>query len=71
MEGIVEESTDESDVSSSTSDDEGEAPEFVPSAWDKFATPAKSALRSPEKTLEKSEKVIKKHISLILAISHS
>ncbi|XP_023311897.1 uncharacterized protein LOC108913857 isoform X2 [Anoplophora glabripennis] len=57
MEGIAEESTDdESDVSSGTSDEEGEAPEFVPSAWDKFATPMKSALRSPEKTLGKTEK---------------
>lgn len=50
MENIEEEDSDESDG-------EGESPEFVPSAWDKYATPTKSALRSPEKTLEKSEKV--------------
>ncbi|KAJ8919682.1 hypothetical protein NQ315_006210, partial [Exocentrus adspersus] len=56
MAGITEESTDESEMSSGTSDEEGEVPEFVPSAWDKFATPSKSALRSPEKSMEKSEK---------------
>lgn len=45
--------------SSSGSEGEDECPEFVPSAWDKYATPTKSALRSPEKTLErdKEEKV--------------
>ncbi|XP_076263413.1 uncharacterized protein LOC143198196 isoform X4 [Rhynchophorus ferrugineus] len=53
MEEIVEELTD-SDVSTS-SDEDGETPEFVPSAWDKYATPTKSALRSPEKSLERSE----------------
>lgn len=48
----------ESDISSSFSDDEDrETPEFVPSAWDKFALPMKSALRSPEKTVKKSENV--------------
>ncbi|XP_044259276.1 uncharacterized protein LOC123007849 isoform X2 [Tribolium madens] len=52
MEGIQEETSSES----SESDDDGESPEFVPSAWDKYAIPAKSALRSPEKTLEKTEK---------------
>ncbi|CAG9854337.1 unnamed protein product [Phyllotreta striolata] len=54
MEGIAEDAYEESDVSSSFSDDE-ETPEFVPSAWDKFAMPSKSALRSPEKTLNKPE----------------
>ncbi|EEZ99620.2 uncharacterized protein LOC103313170 isoform X2 [Tribolium castaneum] len=52
MEGIQEETSSES----SGSDDDGESPEFVPSAWDKYAIPAKSALRSPEKTLEKTDK---------------
>ncbi|CAH0546280.1 unnamed protein product [Brassicogethes aeneus] len=57
LEGIEEEAYSEGSVSSGcTSSDEGENPEFVPSAWDKFATPTKSALRSPEKTLEKEEK---------------
>ncbi|XP_045462798.1 uncharacterized protein LOC123672648 [Harmonia axyridis] len=46
----------ETSSESSCSDDEGECPEFIPSAWDKYATPTKSALRSPEKTLEKEEK---------------
>ncbi|XP_066148993.1 uncharacterized protein [Euwallacea fornicatus] len=54
MEGISEEPT-ESDVSTSSSDDDGDNLEFVPSAWDKFATPTKSALRSPEKSLERNE----------------
>lgn len=45
----------ESDVSSTFSEDEDrETPEFVPSAWDKFAMPIKSALRSPEKTLNRT-----------------
>jgi hypothetical protein len=52
MEGIQEETSSES----SGSDEDGESPEFVPSAWDKYATPTKSALRSPEKTLEKTDK---------------
>lgn len=39
----------------SVSDEEGDNPEFVPSAWDKYATPTKSALRSPEKRLEKDK----------------
>ncbi|KAK9892610.1 hypothetical protein WA026_020990 [Henosepilachna vigintioctopunctata] len=51
-EGHLEETSGES----SCSDDEGECPEFIPSAWDKYATPTKSAMRSPEKTLEKEEK---------------
>lgn len=46
MEDINEEETSES----SGSDGEGDSPEFVPSAWDKYALPVKSALRSPEKT---------------------
>lgn len=50
---------DESTESSSISDGDSESPEFVPSAWDKYATPTKSALRSPEKTLEKPEKKTK------------
>lgn len=50
-------SKEESSSESSCSEDEGECPEFIPSAWDKYATPTKSALRSPEKTLEKEEKV--------------
>ncbi|XP_072377014.1 uncharacterized protein [Diabrotica undecimpunctata] len=54
MEGIAEDNFEESDLSSTFSDDE-ESPEFVPSAWDKFAMPSKSALRSPEKTLKKRE----------------
>lgn len=54
MEIINEDQFEESDVSSSFSDDDGETPEFIPSAWDKFAMPSKSALRSPEKTLNKS-----------------
>ncbi|XP_050314355.1 uncharacterized protein LOC126748868 isoform X2 [Anthonomus grandis grandis] len=54
MEEIIEETT-ESDVSSNSSDEEKDNLEFVPSAWDKFATPTKSALRSPEKTLERPE----------------
>lgn len=41
---------------SSGSEDEGDGPEFVPSAWDKYAIPIKSAMRSPEKTLEKIDK---------------
>lgn len=45
MEDIQEESEE-----SCSSDDEADGPEFVPSAWDKYATPTKSALRSPEKT---------------------
>ncbi|XP_044767099.1 uncharacterized protein LOC123322999 isoform X2 [Coccinella septempunctata] len=49
-------SKEETSSESSCSDDEGECPEFIPSAWDKYATPTKSALRSPEKTLEKEEK---------------
>lgn len=44
----------ESDISSTFSEEDRETPEFVPSAWDKFAMPIKSALRSPEKTLTKS-----------------
>ncbi|XP_063919861.1 uncharacterized protein LOC135134908 isoform X2 [Zophobas morio] len=52
MEGIQEETSSES----SGSDDDAESPEFVPSAWDKYATPTKSALRSPERTVEKTEK---------------
>ncbi|XP_049818372.1 uncharacterized protein LOC109603335 isoform X2 [Aethina tumida] len=61
MEGIEEEEvySDSSISSGSTSGDEGETPEFVPSAWDKYATPTKSALRSPEKTLERDEKKAK------------
>lgn len=47
----------ESDISSTFSEDDRETPEFVPSAWDKFALPMKSALRSPEKTLNKSGNV--------------
>lgn len=45
MENIEEESGE-----SCSSDDEADGPEFVPSAWDKYATPTKSALRSPEKS---------------------
>lgn len=56
MDGIAEEIT-ESDVSTTSSDDEGDNLEFVPSAWDKFATPTKSALRSPDKTLERTKLV--------------
>lgn len=55
MEGIKEEGSTSEE--SSGSDEEGECPEFVPSAWDKYATPTKSALRSPERTFEKTEKV--------------
>ncbi|KAK5642085.1 hypothetical protein RI129_008252 [Pyrocoelia pectoralis] len=50
MDDIDEVSTETSDE-----DEDGDSPEFVPSAWDKYATPTKSALRSPEKTLEKTE----------------
>ncbi|KAF5304433.1 hypothetical protein FQR65_LT07963 [Abscondita terminalis] len=46
---------DEVSSESSEDDEDGDSPEFVPSAWDKYATPTKSALRSPEKTLEKAE----------------
>ncbi|KAK4877002.1 hypothetical protein RN001_009508 [Aquatica leii] len=46
---------DEVSSESSEEDEDGDGPEFVPSAWDKYATPTKSALRSPEKTLEKTE----------------
>lgn len=46
MEDIQEESED----SCSSEDDEVDGPEFVPSAWDKYAIPTKSALRSPENT---------------------
>lgn len=56
MDDITEEGT--SDSSDSSTDDECETPEFVPSAWDKYAIPTKSALRSPEKTMEKTEKVL-------------
>ncbi|CAH1170022.1 unnamed protein product [Phaedon cochleariae] len=55
MEDIAEGDYEGSEISSSFSDDEGETPEFVPSAWDKFALPSKSALKSPEKTLKKSD----------------
>lgn len=41
---------------SSCSDEDGDGIEFVPSAWDKFATPTKSALRSPEKSLDSNMK---------------
>ncbi|XP_056647700.1 uncharacterized protein LOC130452439 [Diorhabda sublineata] len=54
MEGTVEDNYEESDLSSNFSDEE-ESPEFVPSAWDKFAMPSKSAMRSPEKTPKKRE----------------
>lgn len=54
MEGTVEDNYEESDLSSNFSDEE-ESPEFVPSAWDKFAIPSKSAMRSPEKTPKKRE----------------
>lgn len=66
MEGIAEDAYEESDVSSSFSDEE-ETPEFVPSAWDKFAIPSKSALRSPEKTLTKPPEVINANL-LIFSI---
>lgn len=58
-ETMVADSNRDSSSSSSGSEGEDECPEFVPSAWDKYATPTKSALRSPEKTLErnKEEKV--------------
>lgn len=46
MEDIREEDMTES----SGSDGEADSPEFVPSAWDKYAIPIKSALRSPEKS---------------------
>nr|CAH7759744.1 unnamed protein product [Callosobruchus chinensis] len=56
MECIREGTNEESDISSTFSeDDDGETPEFVPSAWDKFAMPGKSALRSPEKVPKRSE----------------
>ncbi|VEN51034.1 unnamed protein product [Callosobruchus maculatus] len=56
MECIREGTNEESDISSTFSEDEdGETPEFVPSAWDKFAMPGKSALRSPEKVPKRSE----------------
>ncbi|XP_030751016.1 uncharacterized protein LOC115878607 isoform X2 [Sitophilus oryzae] len=51
----MEEITEETSGSDVSSDDDGETPEFVPSAWDKYATPTKSALRSPEKSLERSD----------------
>lgn len=54
MEDVSEENSSES---SGSTDDECETPEFVPSAWDKYAIPTKSALRSPEKTMEKADKV--------------
>lgn len=63
MENITEETIGHSSSSSDDDDDDEdddddiESPEFIPSAWDKYATPTKSALRSPEKTLEKTEKV--------------
>lgn len=66
MEGIQEETSSES----SGSDEDGESPEFVPSAWDKYATPTKSALRSPEKTLEKTDKV-KSSLQKIICINFS
>lgn len=46
----MEDIQEESGESCSSDDDEGDGPEFVPSAWDKYAMPTKSALRSPEKT---------------------
>ncbi|KRT78379.1 hypothetical protein AMK59_7934, partial [Oryctes borbonicus] len=60
MENIQEETAESnkdvsSSGSSSGSEGEDECPEFVPSAWDKYATPTKSALRSPEKTLQRSK----------------
>lgn len=46
----MEDIQEESGESCSSEDDEIDGPEFVPSAWDKYATPIKSALRSPENT---------------------
>lgn len=63
MEDIQEES---GESCSSSDDDEGDGPEFVPSAWDKYATPTKSALRSPEKT----DKVITRRNTEILTVSN-
>lgn len=54
LDEIREESEDTS--SGSDVDDDADGIEFVPSAWDKYALPAKSALRSPEKTLELKRK---------------
>ncbi|KAB0793142.1 hypothetical protein PPYR_12762 [Photinus pyralis] len=51
---------DEVSTETSDEDEDGDSPEFVPSAWDKYATPTKSSLRSPEKTLEKAEVKSKK-----------
>lgn len=50
------EDVNEEESTDSGSEEEGETPEFVPSAWDKYAIPMKSSLRSPEKTLEKPDK---------------
>lgn len=63
----------ESDISSTFSDDEDkETPEFIPSAWDKFAMPIKSALRSPEKTLnnKKTNVSVKVYNKFLLIISN-
>lgn len=46
----MEDIREEEMTDSSGSDGEGDSPEFVPSAWDKYAIPAKSALRSPERS---------------------
>ena len=46
MEAIAEEEEDEDEDGSSSS---GSGTEFVPSAWNREATPSRSALRSPDK----------------------
>jgi len=46
MEAIAEEEEDEDDDGSSSS---GSGTEFIPSAWNREATPNRSALRSPDK----------------------
>nr|XP_022912483.1 uncharacterized protein PF11_0213-like isoform X2 [Onthophagus taurus] len=58
----MEDIQEENELSSSDSDCEGECPEFVPSAWDKYAIPTKSALRSPEKTFERKDPKDKKAV---------
>lgn len=63
LEDIQEESSE-----TCSSDDDGEGPEFVPSAWDKYATPTKSALRSPEKTDKVDEKLYWKNLNINLLL---
>jgi hypothetical protein len=49
MEVIAEEEEDEDDDDADGSSSSGSGTEFIPSAWNREATPNRSALRSPDK----------------------